>query len=98
MIDEEVLLTAKQQIMNLIEEGYDNGYLSKEEFEALDPSDKGASRFYKIFKVHKSHPPGTIPPSRPIVSGNGSITDFKIHKSPHKRRSERNTILPLRPP
>ena len=58
MIDEEVLLTAKQQIMNLIEEGYDNGYLSKEEFEALDPSDKGASRFYQIFKVHKSHPPG----------------------------------------
>ena len=35
----------------------------------------GAARFYQIFKVHKFHPSGSIPPARPIISGNSSITE-----------------------
>ena len=61
-IDEDFVDEAKDTIAKLIEEGYDNDYLSKEEFEALDPNNKGNGRFYQIFKVHKPHPHGAIPP------------------------------------
>ena len=74
-IDDTFLEKAKDTITKLVQEGYVNSYLSKEEYEALDPNDKGVGRFYQIFKVHKPHPPGAIPPGRPIVSGNGSISE-----------------------
>ena len=74
-IDEHFLDEAKDTIAKLVQEGFDNEYLSKEEFEALDPNSKGCARFYQIFKVHKPHPPGATPPGRPIVSGNGSMTE-----------------------
>ena len=41
---------AKEAIKNLLQEGFDNEYLSKEEYLALDPSDKGAARFLKSTK------------------------------------------------
>ena len=74
-VDENFLEEAKDTIAKLIEEGYDNDYLTKQEYEALDSHHKGCGRFYQIFKVHKPHPEGTILPGRPIVSGNGSITE-----------------------
>jgi hypothetical protein len=36
---------------------------------------KTAARFYATFKVHKNHETGKAPPERPIISGNGSITE-----------------------
>ena len=57
-IDDKLLDDAKDTIAKLIEEGYDNNYISKQEYEALDPFDKGTARFYQIYKVHKSHPHG----------------------------------------
>ena len=41
----------------------------------MDPSDTGPGKFYQIFKVHKPHPPLSLPPGRPIISGRGSITE-----------------------
>ena len=37
--------------------------------------DKDVARFYATFKVHKKHEVGKAPPERPIISGNGSITE-----------------------
>ena len=54
-------ITAKTEIMNLIEEGYDNGYLKREEFEATDPNDKGSIKFLRFIKtihLEVSHPHG----------------------------------------
>ena len=67
--------TAKEKIIHLIEEGFDNEIITKDEFSAMDPSDKGPAKFYEIFKVHKSHTPGKAPPERPIISASGSITE-----------------------
>ena len=41
----------------------------------MNPVNKGPAKFYELFKVHKSFEPGDIPPERPIVSCNGSITE-----------------------
>ena len=65
----------KKSISNVLKNGLDKEYISRSEFKAMDPSEKGPGRFYHIFKVHKEHAPGTVPPGRPIVSGNGSITE-----------------------
>lgn len=49
--------------------------ITKDEFEAMDPSNKTPSTFYCTFKVHKPHEEGVAPPERPIISGSGSITE-----------------------
>jgi hypothetical protein len=72
---EKDLDTMKHQIVSVLKDGLNNKWITKSEFNAMNPSDKGPGRFYQIFKVHKEHEPGTIPPGRPIVSGNGSITE-----------------------
>ena len=41
----------------------------------MNPDTKGPAKFYELFKVHKEFPPGSVPPERPIVSCNGSITE-----------------------
>ena len=74
-VTEESLITAKEKIVHLIEEGFDNNYISKEEFIAMDPSDKGPGKFYELFIVHKEHEAGQTPPERPNISGIGSVTE-----------------------
>ena len=37
--------------------------------------EKVAGRLYATFKVHKQHEAGKAPPERPIISGNGSVTE-----------------------
>ena len=66
---------AKIEIKKVIDEGYDNDILSKDEHEALYPEGKKPGKFYCTFKVHKNHIPGRPPPVRPIVSCSGSITE-----------------------
>ena len=41
----------------------------------MQPQNKGAARFYQLLKVHKSYPEGSLPPGRPIISGNDSLTE-----------------------
>ena len=74
-VSESTLDTAKEKIIQLIEEGLDNEYISKEEFDAMNPSEKTPGKFYQLFKVHKAHEVGKAPPERPIISGSGSITE-----------------------
>ena len=72
---EKDLDTMKQKITSVLKDGLNQKWISKSEFNAMNPTDKGPGRFYQIFKVHKEYEPGSIPPGRPIVSGNGSITE-----------------------
>jgi hypothetical protein len=37
--------------------------------------EKGAARLYATFKVDEQHEVDTAPPERPIISGNGSVTE-----------------------
>jgi peptide-methionine (R)-S-oxide reductase len=55
--------------------GRDEGWLTKEEYRAMDPASLSPARFYQLFKVHKAHDPGALPPGRPIISGSGSLTE-----------------------
>ena len=64
-----------KKIKSILEEGYDNLIISKEEYEAMDPTDKNPSKFYCTFKVHKNHKEGEASPERPIISGSESITE-----------------------
>ena len=50
-------------------------YISKDEYEAMLPDDKGVSKFYELFKVHKKHTAPHTPPERPIISGSGSMNE-----------------------
>ena len=69
------LQKVKKDILCTLKHAKSQGWISQEEYTAMDPSDANTGRFYQIFKVHKDHPPNSIPPARPIISGNGSITE-----------------------
>ena len=69
--DEFALERAKKHIISVLKEGLDKYIIAKEEYTAMDPSDKTASRFYCNLKIHKPHE--EVPPVRPIVSGCGSM-------------------------
>ena len=66
---------SKTKIKSVLKEALDKNTITKEEFIAMDPTDKKLSKFYMTFKVHKPHQPMTAPPPRPIISGSGSITE-----------------------
>ena len=66
---------AKFKISKLIEEGLDNDFITKSDYEAMNPIAKNVGRFYCNFKIHQPHEENTAPPVRPIVSGSGSITE-----------------------
>ena len=74
-VDPFIIEHSKNQITQLLQEGLDNRIISKLEYEAMSPEEKGPGRFYCTFKVHKIHEVGSIPPERPIVSCNNSITE-----------------------
>ena len=74
-VEQDMLETAKYKIKKVLEEGFDNEILSKEEFEVMDPFTKRPGTFYATFKVHKTHHEPELPPLWPIVSASGSITE-----------------------
>ena len=83
---------ARYNILQLVQSGYDNEIISKDEFEAMCPESKTASKFYCNFKIHKPH--NHIPPVRPIVSGSGSLVenpskfvDFHLKDLANKHKS-----------
>ena len=56
-----------------MKEGLENETITKEEFKAMDPTDKNPPKFYCNMKIHKTH--DQIPPVRPIISDSDSITE-----------------------
>ena len=85
------------KLIHLIEEGFDNEIISKDEYSAMDPTNMGPAKFYELFKVHKSHTPGVAPPERPIISASGSITEnCTFCGKPDKRSSKQAFHLPAR--
>jgi hypothetical protein len=73
-VEDTSLEIAKMKIKLILEEGYNNNIITHEEFNAMNPDDNDAAKFYCNFKVHKEHTPMTAPPPRPIISGSNSIT------------------------
>ena len=69
------LAQAREKITNILKIGLFEDFISNEEYKAMIPTEMGPGRLYLIPKVHKQHPPGELPPGRPIVSGCGSITE-----------------------
>ena len=65
----------KNKILDTLEEALEDKIITKEEFDAMQPEDKNAYRFYCNFKVHKQKEHKEVPPVRPIISGSGSITE-----------------------
>ena len=82
-VDETLLETAKSEIKSVLKEAFDNDIITKQDFEAMDPSDKTPARYYQLFKMHKPHTPGSAPPERPVISGSGSITEKISHFVQH---------------
>ena len=74
-VSEDELNSAKAQVLDVVTSAHKDGLLTKDEFNAMNPSDKGPGKFYELFKVHKSHIEGEAPPERPIISACGSITE-----------------------
>ena len=71
--DQNTLHDAKQKIEDIVNEGYDNNILSKDEYIAMLPAqDVNPGRFYATFKVHKEYTHGTAPC---IVSCSGTFTE-----------------------
>ena len=52
-VEEIELERTKSKIRNIIQEGFENEILSKEEYEAMSADDKDPAKFYCTFKVHK---------------------------------------------
>ena len=74
-VDEFALDIARNKIKGVIEEAFENKIITKEEFSAMSPDDKGAAKFYCNLKVHKQKDHKELPPVRPIISGSGSVTE-----------------------
>ena len=72
-VTETALEIAKDKILKLLQSGFDNEIISKQEYEAMCPESKTPSKFYCNFKIHK--PYTHIPPVRAIISGSGSILE-----------------------
>ena len=71
-VQEEDFKKAKLTLEQILQEAFDNDLISKTDFEAMQPKDKGPGKFYCTFKVHKEHDPTKALPERPICSGCGS--------------------------
>ena len=82
----------KKSILDVLNNGKTQGWISSDEYNAMNPSESKPARFYQIFKVHKDHSPGTVPPGRPIISANGSLTENISHFVDHHAKSLVNKI------
>ena len=72
-VDKGVLTEAKEKILKIVKESYDNEIVSKEQYLAMSPGDNEIpGRLYATFKVPKKYDHGKSPPLRPIVSCSGT--------------------------
>ena len=77
---------AQEKIVEILQEGRNNDWITNDEFEAMDTSSKDPGKFYAMFKVHKKHQEGKAPPERPIISCCNSITENIGHYCASKLR------------
>ena len=52
-VNELAMQETKTKIINVLQEALEDNVITKQEFSAMDPEDKGVGRFYCNFKVHK---------------------------------------------
>lgn len=64
-----------KHISRIVKEGKENDYITENEAQAMTPNECKPSRFYMLYKVHKPHTVGSLPPGRPIISTSGSCTE-----------------------
>ena len=70
-----MLMKSEAEMGAVFEEALNNKIITDKEYQAIIPTNKDAARFYMKFKVHKTHEEGKVPPPRPIVSCNNSMTE-----------------------
>ena len=74
-INESFIEETKGEIIKVLQDARSQNLISKDDFEAMDPTEKKAGKYYQLFKIHKEHEFPNLPPGRPIVSGCGSLTE-----------------------
>ena len=74
-VNEDIIEGTKKNIKDVLEEAFNKEIITKEEMEAMDPTEKKPAKFYQMFKVHKKHEVNKAPPERPVISGSGSYTE-----------------------
>ena len=74
-VTEDDFKAAKDEIKGVLDEALKANLITKSDYDQMNPMDKGPSKFYEIFKMHKMKDGMRIPPERPIISGCGSITE-----------------------
>ena len=74
-VRETLIAQTKSKIEELLKEGEEKKFISKEGHDAMKPREKEAAKFYCNFKVHKEHEHMKAPPVRPIISGSGSALE-----------------------
>ena len=65
----------KQNPKLILEKGFDNGIITKEEFHTMKIYYVKPVKLYATFKVHKPHAKGSPLPMRPIVNASGFLTE-----------------------
>ena len=65
--DNKTLDQAKSEILSVLKEAKDQDIITADDFEAMDPTEKGPGRFYQLFKVHKQHQEGHAPPELSLI-------------------------------
>ena len=77
-VNDSKIIEARNKIINIIKEGFDNEIISKKEYSAMIPrEDEGPipGRFYCTFQVHKQYKHGEAPPPRGIVRCSGTLME-----------------------
>ena len=72
-VDEKEVKRQYKEVEKVLDEGIENGYISKEDKKILLPPKPQASKLYLLPKVHKAY--DKIPKGRPIVAGSGCNTE-----------------------
>ena len=72
-VTDSALITVKKKLEKLLQEGVENE--QSHQYNAMIPSDMNPGKFYSLFKMHKTHEEGELPPVRPIISGSGSMLE-----------------------
>jgi hypothetical protein len=78
-VNEQDVKDARAKISLILVEAKENKIISEDEFKAMNPKDKDVGKYYHMYKVHKKHEEGSLPPVRPIISGSGSMTENISH-------------------
>jgi hypothetical protein len=68
-VDEQDVKDAQTNFLSILVEAKANKIISEDEFMPMNPQYKDGSKYYHMYKGHKKHKDGSLPPVRPIISG-----------------------------